>query len=142
MSSAPTATRVLDAFLADRAATASEAQRVRCGQVIESLRIYVDARAITPIDDLTAHRLTHDAGREPTEHELAAVLAVIEHVTGFFKTLSADGSARSATDCTDAADAVRELAAWLAQRRLLDEVLAGHLDRYTHQYDGDQRTGS
>lgn len=142
MGGAATATKVLDGFLAARATTASEVRLVRCREVVGALRAYVDGCGSAPIDDLTAYRLTHDAGREPTEHELAAVLAVIEHVTGFFESLSADGPDASGPDCAAAADVVRELAGWLALRRLVDADVAEHLDRYTHLYDGGQRTGT
>ena len=148
MASAPTVTKVLDGFLAARAATASETGLDRCRSVVGCLRSYVEAQGAATVDDLTAYRLTHDAGREPTEHEFAAVLAVIEHVTGFFQGLSANGpdahaTATPAIDCADAADVVREFADWLVQRRLVDDDVADHLARYTHLYDGDgQRTGT
>ena len=141
MAGAATATRVLDGFLAARASNASEARFARCCEVVGAFRTYVEGCGPTSIDDLTAYRLTHDTGREPTEHELAAVLAVIEHVTGFFESISA-GGADASTDCAEAADVVRELAGWLTQRRLVDADVAEHLDRYTHLYDGDQRTGT
>ena len=147
MASAPTVTKVLDGFLAARATTASETGLDRCRGVVECLRAYVEAEGAPTVDDLTAYRLTHDGGREPTEHEFAAVLAVIEHVTGFFQTLSADGpdaeTIAPATGCADAADVVRDLADWLVQRRMVDDDVADHLARYTHLYDGDgQRTGT
>ncbi len=137
MSNAPTATKVLDGFLAARAASASDAELVCCREVVGSFRTYVESCGAAPVDDLTARRLTHDAGREPTEHELAAVLSVIGHVTGFFERQTSNGS-----DLADAADVVRDLAGWLVQRRLVDEDVAEHLGRYTHLYDGGQRTGT
>jgi hypothetical protein len=143
VSSTPTATKVLDGFLAARVAAASDERIARCREVTGALRTYVEARGAAAVDDLTAYRLTHDdRGREPTEHELAAVLAVIEHVTGFFKSLTEDESGAPTTTPVAAADVIRELAGWLVQRRLVDDDVAEHLDRYTHLYDGDQRTGT
>lgn len=137
MSNASTATKVLDGFVAARTATASGGTLLCCREVVASFRTYVETLGAAPVDDLTAYRLTHDAGREPTEHELAAVLSVIEHVTGFFESQTSKG-----LNLADAADVVRGLAGWLVQRRLIDEDVAEHLGRYTHLYDGDQRTGT
>jgi hypothetical protein len=137
MSSAPTATKVLDGFLAARAATTPDAKLACRHEVVDSFRTYVETRGAAPVDDLTARRLTRDAGREPTEHELAAVLSVIELVPGFFESQTSKG-----LDLADAADVVRDLAGWLVQRRLVDEDVAEHLGRYTHLYDGGERTGT
>jgi len=139
MTSAATTTKVLDGFAAAWAVTASAEGAGRVDEVIGSLRTYVDARGAAAIDDLTAYRLTHDAGRAPTEHELAAVLAVIEHVPGFFQTLA---SRSEPTDLPAAADVVRDLALWLVERRLVDADVARHLERYTHLYDEGRRTGT
>jgi hypothetical protein len=140
MTNAPTATRVLDGFEAARAVMASGEPMDRTREVIGWLRTYVEDRGAVVIDDLTAHRLVREVGRTPTEHELAAVLSVIEHVTGFFEHLSA-GSADS-SDLADAADVVRDLATWLTERGLVDHEVGVHLERYTHLYDDDQRTGT
>ena len=139
MASAPTATKVLDGFVAARAITATAETLGRTTEAIGGLRTYVEQHGAAPIDELTAYRLTHDGARAPTEHELAAVLAVIEHVTGFFETLA---TRPGSTDLSDAADAVRDLAIWLVERGLVDADVAIHLERYTHLYDGDRRTGT
>ena len=136
MGGAPTATKVLDGFLAARAASAVPAALAADREVIGWLRDCVYARGVEPIDDLTAYLLSHSTGRLPTDRELAAVLAVVEAIPDFLSAYLPGTVGASHAQVAHAALVVRLLGRWLLARQLVDADICEHLARYTSPYDG------
>jgi len=67
MAHVPTATKVLDGFLAARAASVAPPTVDRDREVVGWLFDCVQARGVEPIDDLTAYLLSHTAVRTKEE---------------------------------------------------------------------------
>lgn len=137
MAGVPTATKVLDGFLAARAASVVPAALAADREVVGWLCASVSARGVEPIDDLTAYLLSHSTGRLPTDRELAAVLAVVEAIPDFFSAYLPGTVGASPAQVTHAAHVVRLLGRWLLARRLVDADIYAHLACYTSLYDGE-----
>lgn len=140
MAGVPTATKVLDGFLAARAASVVPAALAADREVVGWLRACVSARGLEPIDDLTAYLLSHSTGRLPTGPELAAVLAVVEAIPDFFAAYLPGTVGASPAQVAHAALVVRLLGRWLLARGLVDTDICEHLARYTSLYDDEAGT--
>lgn len=135
MTNAPTATMVIDRFLAARAATVAPRTYERDYEAIWWFRDFVDTRGMPPVDELTAYRLSHETGRVPSGFELDAVLCLVEGVTDFFANWLSDEVHATPGQIAMAAIVMRAFGRWLLDRGLVDEDVADSLARFTQHYD-------
>lgn len=135
MAHVPTATKVLDGFLAARAASVAPPTVDRDREVVGWLFDCVQARGVEPIDDLTAYLLSHSTGRLPTDRERTAVLSVVECILEFFDAWLPAAVGASPTQLAHASLVVQGLGRWLRVRELVDDDVCEHLARYTSQYE-------
>jgi hypothetical protein len=135
MTNAPTATLVIDRFLAARAASVAPRTYERDCEAIGWFREFVEARGMSPIDDLTARRLARGTGRAPTAYELDAVLGLVAGVTEFFGAWLPATMQATRGQTAMAAIVIRLFGRWLLERGLVDDDVVDSLARFTQLYD-------
>jgi len=133
MTERPTATIVLDGFLAAWGAASSLPDEDRV--VVAWLREFLETLGLEPIDDLTAYLLSHSTGRLPTDRELGAALTVVEVIPEFFTGWLSRVVGAKPEQMHNAARVVSLLGCWLLARRLVDQDVCEHVTHLTSVYD-------